>query len=196
MRRKVQCSARQSPLGRLIFLASTVMTTGKVGPFVRVSDSKIARSSFASSSNTRAKTAERTTTPDWYTLKVPVPVQLAFIVTLAEIVSCADAPPLLLVCVPERFPSASKVNRPTAATGTAPVGRGRMIFPVYVYPHFPATPANEHCWAWTDGAALRATAAKRIPANRFKAFLYFINCPPDGYRCMREGFCSTCAPIN
>src|SRR5260370_10646174 len=130
MRRKVQCSARQSPLGRLIFIASTVRNTRTVGPFVRVSDSKIARSSFASSSNTRAKTAERTTTPDWYTLKVPFPVQSAFIVTLAEIVSCAETPPLLLVCVPERFPSASKLNRPTPATGTRPVGR--MIDPVYV----------------------------------------------------------------
>src|SRR2546429_7947597 len=65
---------------------------------------------------------------------------------LAVIVSCADTPPLLRVCVPERFPSLSKVNRPTAATGTVtvPVAVGRKIVPTHVEPHLPATGGVEH----------------------------------------------------
>src|SRR5215469_2812261 len=89
---------------------------------------------------------------------VAVAVQSEFTLPDPLSTSCAEAPATVLVCVPETFPSASRVYLPTAATGTGP--KGRSSIPVYVYPQLPATLAIVQVDACAGGARVARNIAK------------------------------------
>ena len=78
-------------------------------------------------------------------------MQSEFTVPVPLSVTLAVLPPELLVAVPDKFPSASRVYLATAAKGTAPVAG--MTVPVSVYAQSPATLASEQLLSFVDCSA-------------------------------------------